>query len=284
MPHPVPLCAHCGSPLTGGARFCPHCGTSVAAPAAPAGACDVCGHVNDPPGTFCGQCGARLGAAGAAPAGPSGSAPGTPRPVPFRREPWHYAAAALLAGVIVLFVWIEAARVPDPGTARRPAAAAAPAANSADAELARLEQAVAANPADTAALLGLANRLHDLSRRDPALIEPAIARYRQYLAMKPGDPDARVDLGIMYFERARTDSAGAAGHVDAAVAEMETVARAHPEHQAAALNLGIVNLNAGRSEEALRWFRRTVEIAPQTDLGQRAARLLGQHGGAAPAR
>jgi RNA polymerase subunit RPABC4/transcription elongation factor Spt4 len=283
-------CAACGAPLANEAKFCPNCGSPAGRPEPSPGACTVCGHVNKREGTFCEECGARLAVAsdGGATADLAGARSGRPTPgsPPFRREPWHAVAAVILAGVIALFVWLESGRVPPPAKPSTPAATTPPAepAPAPPPGLARLEAAVAADPSDTASVLALANMLHDLSRQDPSRIDAAIAQYTRYLGMRPGDPDARVDLGIMYFEKARVDTGGATLFVDRAVEEMERVARGFPAHQPAAFNLAIVNLNAGRSDEALRWFRRTVEIAPTSDLGRRAARLLEQHGGAPPPR
>jgi Flp pilus assembly protein TadD len=105
----------------------------------------------------------------------------------------------------------------------------------------------------------------------------AIDVYTLYLAQRPDDPNARVDMGICYFELGRQDSAHGAQYVAAAVREMRRVADADPDHQPAAFNLGVVHLFIGATEESSAWFRKAVAIAPDTPLGKRAASLLEQH-------
>jgi Tfp pilus assembly protein PilF len=62
-----------------------------------------------------------------------------------------------------------------------------------------------------------------------------------------------------------------------ALQEMERVYTINPHHQAAAFNLGIVQLNAGNLDEASEWLRRAASIDPNSDLGQRAKKLLDEH-------
>ncbi|WP_157771307.1 zinc-ribbon domain-containing protein, partial [Paenibacillus sonchi] len=48
-------CRNCGEEVVPGAKFCPHCGTSVIIP------CAGCGHVLQPGQKFCPECGTRAG-------------------------------------------------------------------------------------------------------------------------------------------------------------------------------------------------------------------------------
>jgi tetratricopeptide (TPR) repeat protein len=149
-------------------------------------------------------------------------------------------------------------------------------------EIDQLQQRVEANPEDDTALLRLANLLQDHSSHDQRYLVRAIETYQKYLSRNPDEENARVDLGICYFSLAGVDSIHGATMVQRALKEIGTVAQANPNHQAAAFNLGIVNLNIGSTEEAAAWFRKAIAIDPSTDLGMRSKRLLEQHVLAAP--
>ena len=130
-------------------------------------------------------------------------------------------------------------------------------------EIEQLQRIVETNPQDTQSLLRLANRLQD-SRFLPRAIE----YYKQYLSVVPGDGNARVDLGICYFE---------SGDSYTAIVEMEKALEFEPLHQLGHLNLGVVNLAAGNLQKSNEWFAKCVEINPNTEAGKRAQRILEQH-------
>jgi tetratricopeptide (TPR) repeat protein len=144
-------------------------------------------------------------------------------------------------------------------------------------EIDRLQTTVDAEPNNAAALLQLANKLHDQSATSPQLLFRSVEAYKKYLVLKPDDPDARVDLGICYFYLTRIDTVNASQLISMALNEMQTVAKAHPNHQGAAFNIGIVSLNVGNTEESSTWFKKAVEINPNSDMGARAKKLLEQH-------
>lgn len=116
------------------------------------------------------------------------------------------------------------------------------------------------NPDDQASRLRYANDLHDAH-----LLDQAIAQYKIYLDAVPDNPDARVDLGICYFELKQ---------YPAAIAEMERAVAKHPDHQLGNYNLGIVNLNAGNREAARAWFEKARDLDPTSPYGRNAAELL----------
>jgi tetratricopeptide (TPR) repeat protein len=178
------------------------------------------------------------------------------------------AIVALLV-VVVYMNWDSGQRRPSVASSPAPAntTLAAPMVN-----LAPLEQAVRDNPGDPAALLQLANGLHDA--RD---WNRAIDMYQKYLAKVPGNPDARVDMGICYFELAQQSPSKAGEFFNKAVIEMEAALKKSPKHQSATFNLGIVNLQMGNIEESNTWFERTAAIDSTSPLGQRARRILEQH-------
>jgi tetratricopeptide (TPR) repeat protein len=141
-----------------------------------------------------------------------------------------------------------------------------------------MERRVAANPNDHQLLLQLSNLLHD-SR----FYDKAIQRYSEYLKKNPRDVDARVDLGICYYETDRTAEAKQ---------QMLKALEIDPKHLLGNFNLGIVHLriaqremSAGNTEQANKaveeanaWFRKTAALDPNGAVGQRAQRLLSQHG------
>jgi len=266
--------------------------------------CSVCGHQNENAGIYCESCGARVPTGGEPavvdshgrperkPAGQKGDALANAgkkvkdarrerrkmrRKAPGPKfEPWQVVAGIVIIGLGVFFVYNEITRVQPPPQVHAHENLPAQTAGLIQ-DVGRLQKIVDANPNDSGSMLRLANTLHDLSRHDGRLLFRAIDAYQKYLRMKPDDPDARVDLGIVYFELAKVDSANAGQFVTKAIKEMETVAASHPTHQAAVFNLGIVNLNAGDMEESNKWFRKTVELNAASKLGQDAKRLLEQH-------
>ncbi len=130
-------------------------------------------------------------------------------------------------------------------------------------EITELENTVKANPDDKASIVKLANLL-----QDSGLYERAIIYYKKYLEKDQTDSNARVDLGICYYNT---------NDLQSAIIEMETALKYQPKHQLAHLNLGIVNLTAGNVDESKEWFRKAVEIDPNSQAGKRAQELLQSH-------
>ena len=130
-------------------------------------------------------------------------------------------------------------------------------------EINQLETKVKENPDDLESTLHLAHM-----QQDAGLSEKAIANYEKYLSKFPEDADARVDLGICYYNL---------NNYDKAIKEMETAIKYQPKHQIAYLNLGIVNLTAKNLEASREWFKKTVELDPNSEAGKRAQELLHSH-------
>ena len=291
------VCGDCGAVVSRGDVFCSRCGAKVdwgyvvevpGIVTAKSVSCAVCGHANQSGGAFCESCGSRLQEEKVPVRVPEKESRPKKNPPPpkvksakRKAETWQWGAGALLLGVVAIFVYTEMNRIPAPSRFQ-PAENLPVQSTGMIEEVERLQKIVDANPKDAATSIRLANALHDLSMNDRRFVLRAIGAYQKYLGLNPDDPDARVDLGIMFFELARVDSVNAGVHMGEAIREMEAVTRSHPKHQPAAFNLGIVNLNAGNSNEAQEWFRKTVEINPSSDLGSRAKKLLEQHG-ASPA-
>ncbi len=126
-----------------------------------------------------------------------------------------------------------------------------------------LEAKLKANPRDTASILELAHL-----KNDSGLYSQAIVNYKQYLELVPGDPDARIDMGICYYNLKDYDTA---------IKEMKNALEYDPKHQIGYLDLGIVNLTAGNVEESNKWLKKAVKLDPLSDYGKKAAELLNSH-------
>lgn len=130
-------------------------------------------------------------------------------------------------------------------------------------EINELEDKIKTNPEDLESALHLAHL-----QQDAGLSEKAISNYKKYLAKFPDDADARVDMAICYYNL---------NEYNTAITEMETAIKYQPKHQIAYLNLGIVNLAAKNIEASKEWFRKTVELDPNSEAGKRAAELMHSH-------
>lgn len=271
------VCGDCGAEVAPGDRRCRACGAGLEADTRSSGTtvhCPACGHPNTPSAETCQSCGARLGTRTGTPPASAPKRSATTKGKEF--ESWHIFSGAAVLVLIASLVYsnIEGGK-PSGASAGGPPVVTGegrvePHVHAID--LGPLEAAVKARPDDQDALLKLANALHDNGQW-----ARAIEAYGRYLQKTPGNPDARVDLGICYFELSRIDSAQSGALARRAVQEMEAAATKFPNHQQAAFNLGIVLLNTGDLAGSNRWFSRAVEINSQSELGQQAKNILSQH-------
>ena len=126
-----------------------------------------------------------------------------------------------------------------------------------------LEAKLNANPDDTKTLL----RLADINN-DSGFYEKAIPLYKRYLEKFPENADARIDMGICFYN---------IGNYDSAIKEMKKALEYEPKHQIGHLNLGVVNLTAGNVDVAKEWFQKAIELGPNTEVGKKAKNLLNSH-------
>ncbi|MCZ7608759.1 MAG: tetratricopeptide repeat protein [Ignavibacterium sp.] len=126
-----------------------------------------------------------------------------------------------------------------------------------------LEEKVKQNPNDYQSLLELAHL-----KNDSGLFEAAIQNYKTYLEKNPADADARVDMGVCYFNLRDYPNA---------IKEMETALKYEPKHQIAHLNLGVVNLSAGNLAKSKEWLQKAYDLNPTNEIGQKAEQLLKNH-------
>ena len=288
------VCGDCGETLAPSDVRCPSCGASIekeeSPPPVPAlravpVLCGACGQSN-PPGTeFCGSCGARLGSRSAAKRAKK-ERDGAPRDAGKRDREKGAANVGIwqiisVVAVLALLGYLVYDQVREGKTASQGASetgvtgeGGAPAAISPQsADLKPLEDAVRENPKDPVAQLRLANAYNDSQ-----LLAQAIEGYRKYLAMKPKDPDARTDFAICFFKQAQSDSLHRDALLREAVREMETAFTSAPRpHQPSAFNLGIVYLHLDDMDSSNIWFRKAMEINPESELGRRAQNMITQH-------
>jgi ribosomal protein L40E len=281
MAQAVITCGQCGHRLSLRDTVCPQCKSPVefaaVVPRDPA-VCASCGQKNDPEADYCQSCGVRLGVGPATrPKSPKGSKlGGKPQEPGQKKDPWPYIALVAIVALVAVVVYTEwdtkpPAAAPPSSASQAPAAMpAAPKISPKEIEQAR--EAADANPRDASLRLRLANM-----QQDAGMFTPAIENYRKYLTVQPDSPDARVDLGVCYYNLGLSDTAHAMAHFTLAVKEMRTAIQRNPAHQPAAFNLGIVFLQMGEFDSSNAWFRRTAGINAQTDLGSRATKILEQH-------
>jgi Tfp pilus assembly protein PilF/RNA polymerase subunit RPABC4/transcription elongation factor Spt4 len=274
------VCGSCGAGVTFGAERCPACGERIIwGTAGGAGkACLNCGQLNEPGAVMCSSCGAKLGAA----KGQRGGQQRKQQPVREARtkrpiEPWQIIAVVAVLALVGVLAYVELSR--DHAPAAAPMQSGAPMTmppmmqqQQPAVDIAALDAAVRANPTDAKAVLALANGLHDNGEW-----LRAVENYTKYLKTHPKDPDARVDMGVCYYQLGMQDTVNTARYFALAITEMEAALRGTPTHQPAAFNLGVVNLQKGDLDISNRWFRKAVELGPATDLGTRAQRMLQQH-------
>jgi cytochrome c-type biogenesis protein CcmH/NrfG len=283
---PVYSCAKCESEIQWGDRFCTNCGEPVEWPSeaglqqegAPGEGgtlvCPKCGTQNPADAGYCSSCGTKLGT-GQAPSAVKESAGerrpssrkeqrGGPRKKGEAAPMFSWKVIAIFALIIVVGIALIEYSSGPKTAGPPPQTAAAPAANmQAVAEMEGLEKQVQANPNDMEAVLHVANLAFD-----NRFYDKAIAYYKRYLEKNPKNADARVDLGVCYYDT---------GNLDEAQKEMLTALKYDPKHLQGHFNLGIVNLRAGRIKEANEWFKKTIALDPNSDIGQQAKQFLEQH-------
>ena len=270
------LCTKCQTELKWGDKFCGGCGQTIewpiegtpAVPPTGSVSCPVCGTLNDPSNKECASCGAALA-----------TGKGNQRSSQKREErtmvkgnaapivgSWKIVAgffAFMAVGVFLLETFTSPARGPVK-VAQQAEPSQQPAANmQALSQIEEMEKQAKANPTDLNLTLQLANVLNDNHFYDKS-----IQYYKLYLAKRPHDPNARVDMGICYKEL---------GNLEEATKQMEQALKDEPKHLFAHFNLGIVNLIEGNVAAANDWFRKTVALAPESEVGKRAQQLLAQH-------
>ena len=84
----------------------------------------------------------------------------------------------------------------------------------------------------------------------------------------PKDADVIVDMGVCYFQLGK--------HAEA-IGYFKKGIEINPKHQIAHLNLGVVNSFGLKNRvEAEKWWKKAVELDPNSDIGKKAQEFLNQ--------
>ncbi|MFQ5779613.1 MAG: tetratricopeptide repeat protein [Nitrospiria bacterium] len=111
------------------------------------------------------------------------------------------------------------------------------------------------DPKDIEALVFMANSNFDIQR-----FEKAQEFYLRALEVDPNNPHIRTDLASTYRHL---------GDSDKAIEELDQVLKAHPDHEVALYNLGIIQLNdKDNGEKAADAWERLVQLNPHDPLSE----------------
>jgi cytochrome c-type biogenesis protein CcmH/NrfG len=119
-----------------------------------------------------------------------------------------------------------------------------------------LKEIVKKDPKNLPAWVELGNLYFDSHRP-----EEAIEAYRQYLAIKPDNPDVRTDMGIMYRKL---------GQFDKALEEFRKAAQSDPKHVNSLYNIGIVLLHDKQDiKGAIQTWEEYLKVDPNSERARR---------------
>jgi ribosomal protein L40E len=261
-------CPRCGAVVGPDDRFCRACGSAigggskVSPPPEPRQVlCPSCGEGNSPDATLCRSCGIQL------------KNPPPKKKTQKRAQPasgnfftsWKIVAftAVLLAVAIIIarqYGGVTSGKSADlpPGQAGR--------------EIDSLREIVSGNPDDVSAVLHLANVLSD-----NRLFQQSIEMYGRYLRIRPSDADARVDMGVAFFEMSFTDSIRQTIDLGQARDIFQEALTYAPGHQKAMFNLGVVDLHLGETTTAVDWLSKCIAVDSTAEIAHRARDLITQH-------
>jgi tetratricopeptide (TPR) repeat protein len=131
----------------------------------------------------------------------------------------------------------------------------------AEAATARLRELVSEEPENARAHDRLGNAL-----RDRGLIEDAVSEYRKAIELDPDSVDPRVHLSRALFARQEREQA---------MSELEKAVEVDPDSPMAWVDLGLAHIKVtGNIEEALRCFRRYLELEPSGSTADKIRRYV----------
>ncbi len=139
-------------------------------------------------------------------------------------------------------------------------------------EIARLEQIMAADPADCETKLQLAHLYQDAGK-----LKESIGAYSSYLEEHPDNGEARIDLGVSFYRLAFEDSSKQKEYFQKALVEMKTGLQYSPDNQVGLFNIGIVNFQSGNLQEAIKYFNKCIDVNPETQIASKAKEILENH-------
>jgi cytochrome c-type biogenesis protein CcmH/NrfG len=119
-----------------------------------------------------------------------------------------------------------------------------------------LKEIVKKDPRNLPAWVELGNLYFDSDRP-----KEAVEAYRQYLAVKPDNPDIRTDMGVMYRRL---------GQFDRAIGEFRKAAQSDPKHANSRYNIGVVLLHDKQDMKgAIKAWEEYLKVDPKSERAQR---------------
>jgi cytochrome c-type biogenesis protein CcmH/NrfG len=119
-----------------------------------------------------------------------------------------------------------------------------------------LKETVKKDPQNLSAWAELGNLYFDSDQP-----REAIEAYRQYLALKPDDPDVRTDMGIMYRKL---------GDFDRALEEFGKAVQSDPNHINSRYNIGLVLLHDKQDMKgAIKAWEEYLKVDPKSERAER---------------
>jgi len=228
--------------------------------------CSSCGEAVDKNSRFCSSCGARLNGKEKIHSEKSGkmhnnSSAGKSIPV---TKIIYIVIALAVVGLVLLF----ASGILDSGhpAAQQQAGAdqTAPSKLESIQAINQQEELVKNTPGNDENLLTLAHMYND-----GGFYQKAIDKYKVYLKSNPKAADVIVDMGVCYFNLGKNQEA---------IDNFKKGIEINPKHQIAHLNMGVVyNSGMNNKTEALKWWKKAVELDPSSDIGKRAQDFLNQN-------
>lgn len=116
------------------------------------------------------------------------------------------------------------------------------------------------NPNDLEHLIQLGNLLYDSGD-----FKNAIEPYGKALSINPANNNVRNDYAVCFFN---------SGNPEQAIKELNTVLASEKNNITATFNLGIIYSNIGKMELARNYFRRVIELQPNSEFASKSRSML----------
>jgi tetratricopeptide (TPR) repeat protein len=125
-----------------------------------------------------------------------------------------------------------------------------------------LEKALTKKPGHAPVLMNMAKIEEEKGRLDEAA-----KHLKEIVDQESGNLEARLELGRVLFQR---------GDVQGALDQTQAILKVQPGHPDALYNLGAIYGNLGNAARAREYWERLISLAPQSESGKRAQRMLPQ--------
>lgn len=272
-----PVCLTCGTEIRVDAKFCTSCGIPVATQeptsridvSSSIPRCSYCGGGLVQDSISCPECGASTGVAvvpeKSTPNEGTRSEKGSQLPPLRLLQSWKLTVVMALV-LVATVVGLKLSHTSDGPTTLSPKAMETVK------EVESLQAMVERDPRNPDALLRLANLYYDIK-----IFARAVTMYDRYLTLQPKNSDARVDMGISYFQMAIEDSGNRNHYFDVAIDELRKALEHAPQHQLAYYNLGMIYLHRGDMPASAAAFQKCIAIDAGSSIGKRAKELIHEH-------